>query len=179
MLANRHRLELLYSLFEKDHQSVHELASKTEIRPEHASIHLRLLNSRGLIRQYRRGLRLLCCTEANDEVDAAPLLLEALRKCPKQNISIDLVYRQATAFTHARRIEIMQKLIPLGASKDTLHDQTTISYSALTRHLNKLSARGFVSAEWNFYRPECPPDPLSNALFNIIKSGKPVSPQDQ
>ena len=170
MLANRKRLELLYLLFEKNHQHIQQLAVKAAVSPEHAGIHLRLLSSRGLIRQYRRDMRVLNSTEPNQEVDSAPLLLAALQRCFSQSIPIDLVYRQATAFTHARRIEIIQKMSPTGASKDTLHDRTTISYSALTRHLNKLISRGFVTSDWNFYRPECPPDPFSKALLQTIHS---------
>ncbi len=170
-LANIKRIELLYALFEHPNLCVFELAQATDIRPEHASLHLRTLSSRGLIRQTRQKMRLICCADANRELEAPSLLLEALRACHKNNMPAELILKQATAFTHRRRIEIIQAVSETGSSRDALHNRTNISYSALTRNLNKLEARGFVNIGRNFVKRSVPPDPLSKALLRIILSG--------
>ena len=151
---------------------VFELANATGIRPEHASLHLRALNSRGLIRQQRRKMRLICSSEANKELAAAPLLLQALEACCTQKIPAEQVVHQATAFTHPRRIEIIQTIPNSGASKNYLHGKTGISYSALTRHLHKLKDRDFLVCGRNFFEKAVPADPLGKALLRIILPGE-------
>jgi DNA-binding MarR family transcriptional regulator len=168
VLANIQRLQLLYALFDLGDRSVAELAKNITIRPEHASIHLRALNSRGLIKQYRRKMMVLSCAEANEELEASVLILRALKECHQKNITVEELFRQSTAFTHARRIEIIQTIPLQGTTKDRIHEVTHISYTALTRHLNKLIARGFVKGERNHYARSLPPDPLSRALLQII-----------
>ncbi len=168
VLANGQRLQLLYALFEKKEQCDFELAGEVCMSTSHASIHLRALSSRGLIRQYRHKMRVLCSTEANVEVESAKTLLNALRICHDQNMPLPLLIKQATAFTHPRRIEIIQTISQSGITKDRLHAKTHISFSALTRHLNKLTARGFVRKEKRLFFRTVPPDALSKALLQII-----------
>ena len=168
VLSNEQRLKLLYALFDKNNQCVFELANEIRISEAHASIHLRALNSRGLIKQTRRKMRLICSTEANTEVDVAPVLLTALRKCHQEKTPIRTLQKKATAFTHPRRIEIIQTIPLTGATKDHLHDQTQISLSALSRHLNKLILRGFVNKDHDTYFKRVPPDALSRALLRMI-----------
>ena len=172
VIANEQRMLLLYSLFKNNGQCVFELAQNIGIRPEHASIHLRSLNSRGLILQKREKMRLLCSTQANEEVDSAPLLLNALRTCYKQQTPTHVLTKQATAFTHARRIEIIRCIPSAGITKDQLNEQTNISYSALTRHLNKLESRGFITSGRNIFFRATPPDALSKALLKVILNTK-------
>jgi DNA-binding MarR family transcriptional regulator len=167
VIANEQRLRLLYALFEKDGQCVFELAGETGMSEAHASIHLRALNSRGLIRQHRRDMRLFCNTEANIEVESAKTLLNALRICHSENILLPVLIKQATAFTHPRRIEIIQTIPSSGITKDLLWEKTHISFSALSRHLNKLAERGFVKGGKNLYFKETPPDALSKALLQL------------
>lgn len=168
VLANEQRIKLLYALFDHPELCVFQLAEAVNISPEHASIHLRALNSRGLIQQRRRKMRLLCSPEANRQLDAAPLLLKSLQLCYEKEIPTEYIIRQATAFTHPRRIEITQTIPGRGATKDYLHEQTQISYSALTRHLKKLSSRKFVTGRRNFIMASIPPDPFSKALLKIV-----------
>ncbi len=168
VLANEKRLQLLYALFEKGEQCVFELAGEVSISEAHASIHLRALNSRGLIRQRRSKMRVLYSTEANIEVASAKPLLEALHICHSQNIPTRFLLKQATAFTHPRRIEIIQNIPPSGIAKDLLKEKTCISFSALSRHLGKLTTRGFVRGGKNIYFKKMPPDALSKALMQLV-----------
>lgn len=169
VLANEQRLKLLYALFEKNNQCVFELANDIGISEAHASIHLRALNSRGLIQQVRRKMRLICSTEANTEVEAAQTLLAALRTCHQNKVPIRQLQKQATSFTHPRRIEIIQTIQTAGTTKQALCDQTHISASALDRHLNKLELRGFVKKENSAYVKSVPSDALSQAFLRIIE----------
>jgi DNA-binding MarR family transcriptional regulator len=168
VLANEQRLRLLYALFEKGEQCVFELAEKTRMRESQASIHLRALNARGLILQHRSKMRVLYHAEANQEVESAASLLEALHTCYHQKIPIPSLIRQATAFTHPRRIEIIQCLPPAGATKDWLSEKTKISLSALSRHLKKLKLRGFVTGTHNEYTKAVPEDAFSQTLLENI-----------
>jgi DNA-binding transcriptional ArsR family regulator len=168
VLANAKRIELLYTLFQHPDLCVFELAEATGIRPEHASLHLRALSSRGLIRQTRRKMRLICRAEANNELDAPAALLRGLKECHSQGMTAEQVVRQSTAFTHSRRIEIMRVIPESGLSMDALQQQTHISYAALLRHLKKLERRGFVMIGRNLVQRATPPDPLSKALLQII-----------
>jgi DNA-binding transcriptional ArsR family regulator len=132
------------------------------------SIHLRLLSSRGLIRQQRQKMKLRSTPEANGEVESSMLLLGSLKACYAQQVPMPVLFRQATAFTHARRIEIIQKLPPHGITTETLSAVAQISPSALTRHLRKLKARGFITDTNGLHFPSLPEDPFSQALLKII-----------
>jgi DNA-binding transcriptional ArsR family regulator len=174
VLANEQRLKLLYALFEKGEQCVFELAEKTGMSESQASIHLRALNSRGLILQRRSRMRVLYHAEANQEVESAPRLLDALHTCYHQKIPIPSLIRQATAFTHPRRIEIIQCIPQSGATKDRLSEKTKISLPALSRHLKKLKMRGFVTGGNNQYSKAVPEDAFSQAILRSISS--PIRP---
>jgi predicted transcriptional regulator len=117
-IANEKRIRLLFAIFDYKNCSVSELANSVGISESHASLHLRTLSARGLIRQYRHDQYLLCTPEANIEIESAMLLLEALRECHRQKISPSKIMKQATAFTHTRRIEVIQKIPTEGSTKD-------------------------------------------------------------
>jgi DNA-binding transcriptional ArsR family regulator len=173
-IANEQRLKLLYALFENGEQCVFELAEKTVMSESQASIHLRALNARGLILQRRRKMRVLYRAEANHEVESASSLLDALHTCYHQKIPIPSLIRQATAFTHPRRIEIIQCIPPSGTTKDWLSEKTKISLSALSRHLKKLKLRGFVTGAHNEYYKTVPKDAFSQAILqNILDTIRP------
>jgi len=115
-------------------------------------------------------MKVLYRAEANSGIDFAPSLLEALRKCYKQSMPFKTVARQATAFTHGRRIEVVLALNGGKLSFGALWDATGMSLSALSRHLEKLEARGFVKRTGKAYRLAHPGNPLGRALLKIAKS---------
>jgi DNA-binding MarR family transcriptional regulator len=169
VIANRRRISLLWCLFNQEKRCVFELAGELGISDSQVSEHLRELASRGLIQQYRRKMRMISIPEADPQVAAAKLLMKALLACNKKNISIQSVFKQATAFTHSRRIEIMQAMPKNGISLKELSQKTHIPESALNRHINKLMARGFIQGDNKYYTQIIPDDEFSRALFQIIK----------
>lgn len=107
--------------------------------------------------------------EADPQVAASKLLMKALRVCYIKKMSIQAVFKQATAFTHSRRIEIMQAMPESGISLEELSKKTHIPESSLNRHMNKLVARGFIQGDNKHYNQIIPDDEFSRALFQIIK----------
>ncbi len=173
VIANQRRLELLWCLFSHGPRCLFELANDVGISNPQASIHLYALASHGLIRQYRSKMRLISVPEGNAKIASAESLLESLRTCHHAEMPTQAVFKQVTAFTHARRIEIMQTLPGTGFSIEQLTEQTHISEAALTRHLNKLTARGFIRKNEELFFKETPADTLSQTLLKIIADAQP------
>ena len=169
VLANESRLRLLYLLFEHKELCSRDLAFMTGLSEPQASIHLRLLNSRGLIRQHRTRMRLLSSPQANPEIRSASLLMQALHQCHDRDIPTEQLFRQVTAFTHARRIEIIQKIPPEGISNLALSEKSGIAISAINRHLRKLKARNLIKEDKGRFTVSVPQDPLSKTLLRLIR----------
>ena len=98
------------------------------------------------------------------------LLLDAIKTCHAQDVPIETLFHQATAFTHSRRIEIIQKIPLDGIRKEALSAATGISISALLRHLRKLKNREFITERDGQYSPDIPNDDFSKTLLRIISS---------
>ena len=165
VLASETRLQLLWALFEKEGLCVANLARLTGISEQNASNQLRALNARGLITPRRIGLRVFYRPEPNTEVEHAQTLLDALRDCCEKKMPFASIIRQATAFTHARRILIIQALAAGPASFDDLHEQTGVPAASLTHHLKKLEARRFVRRRGGRYYQSTP----GNSFGRILK----------
>jgi DNA-binding HxlR family transcriptional regulator len=170
VIACETRLRLLWSLFENERQSVADLAKLVGISPNNASLQLRTLNARGLIVPRRENLRIYYRPEANQEVVHAEEILEALRRCAQTGVSFKTVIRQATALTHLRRIIIVRALDGRKLSTNELKDVTGISTAALTKHLLKLEARGFVKNVYGTYRLHHPGNILGRTLLKAARS---------
>lgn len=170
VLANETRLRLLWHLFDEGELCVGQLAVRTGMSRPNASNQLRALNARGLIIPRREKMKVIYRPEANRGIDFAPGLLEALRVCSQRSIPFGALVRQATAFTHERRIEIVRTLngkrLPFGG----LRTATGISPAALSRHLEKLEARRFVRRGDGLYRLGRPGNPLGSELLRIACS---------
>jgi DNA-binding transcriptional ArsR family regulator len=167
VLASETRLQLLWLIFEQKELYVQEAAELTGMSIPNASNQLRSLSARGLISLRREKMRVLYRAEANHAVDAAPILLDTLRICHEQRISFPSIIRQATAFTHERRIEIVRALTGKTLAFHQLTETTGMSTSALSRHLKKLEARGFVKCRDGFYNRAMPSNPLGRMLLKI------------
>jgi predicted transcriptional regulator len=168
VIANKRRLHLLWCLFDRGSLCVFELAENLGISESQASAHLQTLASHGLIQQYRRKMRLINSPEADPRITSAPALTESLHACYKKRIPVQSVFRQATAFTHSRRIEIIRALSATGLSLEELSRKTQIPETALNRHMNKLSARGFVQGNNDLYIGTVPNDNFSRTLLQLI-----------
>ncbi len=170
VLASTTRLRLLWALFQNDNLRVSALAPLAGISEQNASNQLRALNARGLITPYRKGLMVFYRPEPNLEVEHAQTLLDALRECCEKNMPLPSVIRQATAFTHMRRIAIVRALAEGPASAGALHEKTGIPAGCLAHHLRKLEARGFVRRGYGVYYQNSPGNPFGRVLKKVACS---------
>lgn len=108
--------------------------------------------------------------EANPGVDGAEELLTALRQSFIDKIPLETVFREATAFTHSRRIFLMQVVHLSGGSFDELLEASGMSSISLQWNLSKLEARGFVKACGGLYEAGSPKNPLGNCLMRLVCS---------
>lgn len=169
-LACETRLRLLWNIFQYEKLSVSELAQQTGICVPTATLHLRALNARGLIIPHREKMKVFYRARANPAIAVAPALLMALRNCYANSVPFHAVVRQATAFTHERRIELIRALNGSDLTFDELLEKTGMSASALSRHLSKLKARGFIRRNRGKYRRATPPNELGTVLLNAALS---------
>lgn len=167
LIANEPRLQLLQFLFSKGELTVMQLASLTGMSPSNASFQLKMLRERGLVVFRREKMEVFYRAEANEAVDFAPEVLDALRDCVKQGIAPKTVIRHATAFTHERRIEIFRALHGRSLSAPALRDVTGMSVSASLRHLDKLVRRGYVNRDGRVYRIGRTGNPLGRTLQKL------------
>jgi DNA-binding transcriptional ArsR family regulator len=156
---------MLELLFARGELCVSELADLTGTSAHNASIQLRALNARGLITPRRENQKVIYRAEANEELSAAPALLEAVRGAFSKKTPILTIFHICTAFTHERRIGLIRVLIGGPQSFGDLLKKTEMSPSALWGHLDKLSARGFVKMRDGRYRLARLKDPLRRTLL--------------
>ncbi len=169
-LADRTRLEIVRDLIKNPGRSVSEVATRHDISVPMASISLRALNARGILASCREGTSIFYSVSPNESISWTRQLTVAISKVFTHNRSpLDVLCRQATAFTHPRRITICRALIFKGRlSCKHLVFQSRISRPALRRHLIKLQKRGFVSLEKKLWRITTPSDDFSRALIKIL-----------
>ncbi|MBI9020994.1 MAG: ArsR family transcriptional regulator [Verrucomicrobia bacterium] len=163
-------MKLLWLLLDTGELSVRDLALESEMTQPNASIQLKTLRAAGLIRFRREKMSVIYRVEADERVECAEALVSALRKCCKRSVSFESVIRQATAYTHERRIEIVQALNNGPLSYNQLLDQSGMNSSALSRHLRKLTVRGVVRRENDVYRIVRPADPFGRVLLRLARS---------
>ena len=127
------------------------LGARVGISEQNASTQLRLLSSRGLITPQREGMKVIYRTEANAEVEYAQELLNVLREACAEKVPVSQVISSATAFTHPRRIQIVQALEGKGLRPIDIEERTGIQARSLQRHLTKLQRRGLVERTRGLY----------------------------
>ena len=117
-----------------------------------ASQYLRALEARGLLTCRRVGLCVEYRPPATATEGAAGPILIALRLAFRRRAQpIEVLFKLATAFTHPRRIKVFRAVKDGADSIGKLQTATRISGRALSRHLAKLEARGFVKNEMEVY----------------------------
>lgn len=147
VLSNETRLKLLWRLMQEGEMSMGRLGASVGLSNSGASTHLRALGARGLLKAVRRGLYVFYSLEANNDVEHAAEIVDALRTCHDNAVSHSEVVKLATAFTHPRRIVIVRSLAEGRMDEGVLAHSTGISTQALYRHLKKLESRGFVARD--------------------------------
>jgi len=173
-LANLCRLRMLQTLVEGPPRTVSEMAETLGIHEVIASRHLRLLNSRGLLR-VRRVSRWVVYRVGHDPSipETADILRGLRRQLAGSGYTIDDAFRDATAFTHPRRVSIVRVLSNAGAlAFPALCARTAISAPALSRHIKKLEVRGIIRDSKGRYECARPPTPLSRVLLRLAVRGR-------
>jgi len=81
---------------------------------------------------------------------------------------MDQIYRSATAFTHERRIRIIQLLQDRSMLFDELIVAADISGIALGRHIHKLINRKLITENDGTYSFTDPSDPILKSLLKLL-----------
>ena len=174
VLANRKRLRILARLSRQPNQTVSNVARHMKLSLPAASQYLRALEARGLLTCRRAGLRVEYRLAAATTENAAGEILAALRLVFRQRAqSTEALFNLATAFTHPRRIEVFRAVKNGADSFSKLQTATHISARALSRHLAKLEARGFVKSEREVYAVTNPAHPFGRALARLAANDRP------
>ena len=151
VLANRTRLRIFVLLLEQPGQTVSTVAASLKLSLPVASQYLRAMEARSLLKVRRFGLR-VAYRIADDQTGPAQGLVRALRQTFRSDSSlVETIFKQATAFTHARRIECFRELSGRAQTLAELRAATGISVRAIVRHINKLEARGFIVCRQSQY----------------------------
>ena len=168
VLANRKRLQILALLSRQPNQTVSTVAKHMRLSLPAASQYLRALEARGLLTCRRVELRVEYQLSAATTENAAGEILTALRLVFRRRAQpIEALFKLATALTHPRRIEVFRAVKSGTDSLGKLQRATHISARALSRHLAKLEARGFVKSELEVYAVANPAHPFGRVLARL------------
>ena len=159
---------MLRELIRSPGQSVSEVARRLRVSPVLVTTYLRALQARGLLAARRKGKYVYYRPFADESVLGAALLLRALRKTfASKKDPVEVIFRQATAFTHPRRVKIISALQNEPLDSRHLWTATGMSHAALRRHLRKLESRSFVMFDGWKYRCTTPRDALAKVLLRL------------
>jgi len=148
VLANETRLRLLAQLARKQPLGVSQLADLLTLSVPAASQSLRALESRGLLKVKRIRRRVEYRLPTSAEAGAQASLIAGLQTYLRQEpVPIASIMKIATAFTHPSRIQIYRALKSSQKTKSQIQSSISISGPALSRHLQKLTTRGFVALD--------------------------------
>ena len=148
VLANERRLMCLRVVIDCPGMSVAEIAKAVRIVVPTASIELRALQARGLIAAHRESRWVRYFPEPDPSVPSASPVLRALARAFKAGEPLEAIMKQVTAFTHPRRLLVIQRLLRKSpADILSLAAQCKMSAPAAFRHIRKLVARGIVQYE--------------------------------
>ena len=158
VLANPVRLRVLQHVFDRNESHVSEVARACQLPLSSATMALRALQARGLLGVRREGLFVIYFAQADDSVEHASAILTAMRQAFRRQDATEELVRSVTAFTHVRRLFIVQALAAKPVDAATLSVVCGISRPALYRHLDKLTRRAVVRADehdvWKLIVPE-------------------------
>jgi DNA-binding transcriptional ArsR family regulator len=109
-----------------------------------ATQYLRALQARGLLAARRQSRWVYYVAQADRSVQHAESMLAAMQDAFTGGVTVAEMVRDLTAFTHARRIDIVRRLAMRPAIAEQIAHDTLMSVPACYRHLTKLQARGVV-----------------------------------
>ena len=170
VLANKTRLRILRELCQRPEQRVSDIGRRLGLSSSLASQSLRALNARGLLIARRTGPLVYYSPCANRSIPNNDRLLKVIQKTfsndkkPHENI-----FKYSTAFTHPRRILIIKILSKRSMQPEEIAFKTNIPFSALTRHLRKLVARGFIKHDARGYICSVPSHRFARFLLYLAR----------
>jgi len=168
VLANRKRLQTLALLIRQPNQTVSAVAERMNLSMPAASQYLRALEARGLLTCRRVGRRVEYRPSAGTREGAAEEIVKALRLVFRVRTQpIEAIFKLATGFTHPRRVGVFRALTNGADSFAKLQTATKIPARALSRHLAKLEARGFVTNAMGLYAIPFPRHPFGRVLARL------------
>ncbi|QBG47730.1 ArsR family transcriptional regulator [Verrucomicrobia bacterium S94] len=171
VLASTPRLQLIRALLEKGTASVSTLSARAGLSPSKGSIHLRALNSRGLISATPKGRFVFYTPVPNPSVAGAAQILTALKVAISADMNDDEIIHYTTAFTHQRRIVMVKALEERGCEPVELSSLTRIPLPALLRHAEKLRARDMISDRKHTLKLRIPQNLFGHAMLeSALKS---------
>jgi len=197
-LACFSRIEMLRLMIREGELTPRALSEKLGVSPAAVSLHLRRLESAGLICRRPSGRRCYCIAKsayARDTLSGklAAWLKRTLASAKKptepthrrrqhradrneEGSTAEAVFDAATAFTNLRRLRIQRRLgHRKGVLRESLSRALHMSPSALCRHLRKLERRGYVVISENAEHETCRlasrfKTPFHAELLRIVKS---------
>lgn len=177
VLANPVRLRVLQQVSAGGETHVSAAARACHLPLSSATAALRALQARGLLGVRREGSFVIYVARADDSVEHATAVLAAVRQAFRSSNLPEEIMRGATAFTHVRRILIVQALAVEPVDASTLSVVCGISRSALYRHLDKLARRGVVSADRNdVWQLVAPKSRFLRELVTLVTAGRFSAP---
>ncbi|TAL01487.1 MAG: ArsR family transcriptional regulator [Verrucomicrobia bacterium] len=169
VLANVARLEIIKFLSRRSGQTVSAVAEHSGLSMPATSQYLRALESRGLLQVKRQGRRVSYRLAEPDSSGAAGELVTALALAFREkSATTDEIFRQFTAFTHARRVAIYRAIHEGAETAELISRATRIPLLSMTRHLAKLSSRRFIAVSEGNYRIVERTDALGRTLGNLV-----------
>jgi len=170
VLANAGRLSCLREVLAQPGLNVGTLARRLKVSEHHASMMLRALQSRGLIRPIRQSRWVYYYPMPDPLVKSAAPILAALRKkLLTKRVDEFSIIRILTAFTHPRRLAILAYLHERGAqATPDICVPLGISQQALSRHLRKLIVRRLILYEEGRYCLRPTGDVLARTLLHEL-----------
>ncbi len=172
MLAGANRIRLLRAMAEKPGQSVTELARALGVGTSDASQELRRIQSRGLLKSSRDGIRVVYRLEADPQVPTAAPLLKALKSAfsnfPPER---DNELRQlAFGLAYPRRIAIARALQAAAQTELDLSSTLKLSSFAVQSHAKILQDGGWIRRDGRIRRFATPDHPLAEALARQLRT---------
>ena len=169
VLANARRLLLLANVIRRGPLTVSHAAHLTHVPECTATLGLRALQSRGLLTSVRNSRWVRYSASPDPLVSHADSFLTITSRAIAQGETPAVLVNAFTAFTHPRRIRIVQALATAPLTNEQISVRCEISRPALRRHLAKLTRRGVIAADdkhrWHLVPP---PFPLLRDLVRIV-----------
>ena len=172
--ANRRRLACLKAVLAQPSRTVDELAEIAGLPKDQASLCLRALQARGLIRAERHSRWVRYSPLPDRSVPAAAPILDAMRRAFfDEKMADPAILYALTAFTHPRRLAILHSLQFNGPQPvEKLSVATQVSPPALWRHLRKLKRRRLTDQTHDGWQLAPGPTPLAQTMLNLIACGQ-------